>query len=252
MTGRAGPSLISALWLALAGCEREPTPLPASSPSAAPTPEASVSPLPEPTARPSPVASAEPASVPARTFAPQDDCATAPGWPAFHKSLVAAVRARDVTALAALSSADVTLDYGGGNGVEELQKRLADPDRELWQELEQLLPLGCAVEGGLAAMPWVFWNVPDNTDSYSAMLVTGQDVPLRDGPTGKALGNVGWAIVDIDPMSFKPDAKTTPVTLGNGDKGWVETAKLRSLLDYRLIAEPKDGTWQITAFIAGD
>ncbi|KPF93353.1 hypothetical protein IP81_03775 [Novosphingobium sp. AAP83] len=252
MMGRAGPSLIAAFWLTLAGCEREAAPVPAPSSSALPPPEASAVPSPEPSASPTPIASAEPASVSGQTYAPQDDCAAAPGWPTFHKSLVAAIRARDGAALAALSSADVTLDYGGGNGVEELQKRLADPERELWQELEQLLPLGCAVEGGLAAMPWVFWNVPDSTDSYSAMLVTGKDVALRDGPNGKALGNVGWAIVDIDPMAYKPDAKTTPVTLANGDKGWIETARLRSLLDYRLIAEPKDGGWQITAFIAGD
>lgn len=252
MSERGGSALIAAIWLTLAGCEREAAPVPMPSASALPTPDASVAPLPEPLSSPTPIASAEPTSPAGLSYAPQDDCATAPGWSAFRKSLASAVRARDSVALAALASPDVTLDYGGGSGGEELQKRLADPERQLWQELEAILPLGCAVEGGLAAMPWVFWNVPDDIDSYNAMLVNGKDVALRDAPNGKDKGNVGWFIVGIDPMDFKPGAKMTRVTLANGEKGWIETAKLRSLLDYRLIAEPKDDTWQITAFIAGD
>ena len=252
MSRRAGSALIGAFWLTLAGCEREATPVATASSSATPVPEASAAPLPEPVESPSPSPSAEPTGIAGIAFAPQDDCATAPGWPAFRKSLVTAVRARDRAALAALASPDVTLDYGGGSGVGELQKRLAAPDRQLWEELDALLSLGCAVEGGLAAMPWVFWNVPEDADSYTAMIVTGENVPFRDGPKGEELGNAGWFIVNIDPMAYKPDAKTTRVTLDNGDKGWIETAKLRSLLDYRLIAEPKEDGWQITAFIAGD
>lgn len=186
------------------------------------------------------------------TYAPQDECAAKPGWPTFRKALGAAIAARNADALAALASADVTLDYGGGSGTAELKKRLADPTGPLWKELDAILPLGCAVEGGLAAMPWVFWNVPDDIDSYSAMLIVGADTPLTAKPGGKTLGTVGWHIVGIDPLNFDPKAVATRVTLDNGDKGFVETARLRSLLDYRLIAEPKDGAWQITAFIAGD
>jgi hypothetical protein len=252
MIRRAGSPLIAALWLSLAGCERESAPVPVKTASPAPIIEASASPLPEPVESPSPVASAEPVGPAGATYAPRDDCSAAPGWPTFRKSLEQAIRARDATAFASLAAPDITLDYGGGNGVEELQKRLADPERKLWLELDALLPLGCAVEGGLAAMPWVFWNVPDTIDGNSAMLVNATDAALRDSPNGKTKGNVGWFIVGLDTMDYKPDDKMTQVTLDNGDKGWVETAKLRSLLDYRLIAEPKDNGWQITAFIAGD
>lgn len=252
MSGQASSALIAALWLLLAGCEREAAPVPATSASAAPVDEASAAPLPEPISSPSPIASADPAGLTGVRYAPRDDCEAAPGFTTFRKALVSAIRARDGAALATLASPDITLDYGGGSGIEELQKRLADPERQLWSELGAILPLGCAVEGGLAAMPWVFWNVADDVDSYSAMMVTGDDVALLDSPTGKDKGNVGWFIVTIDPMDYNPDAQFTRVRLDNGDKGWVETAKLRSLLDYRLIAEPKDGKWRITAFIAGD
>lgn len=249
-----------AAWLALAGtltlaaCGSEPAPAPSATPAsaAAPTTVADMpSSLPEPTATPLAVASQDSTPPPA-IYAPQDECTAKPGWPAFRKALDTAIASRNADALAALASADIALDYGGGSGTAELKKRLADPDGPLWQELDDILPLGCAVEGGLAAMPWVFWNVPDTIDSYSAMLVVGSDAQLTAKPGGKQQAPVGWRIVGIDPLKFDPKAPATRVTLENGQKGFVQTAALRSLLDYRLIAEPKDGVWKITAFIAGD
>ncbi len=252
MSGRAGPALIAAIWLGLAGCDSDPAPAPAPSarPQAAVAP--STPPSAEPSEGPSAAASAQPPPPVDPTYPPRDDCSSAPGWIAFDKALTAAIRARDATAFAALASPDITLDYGGGSGVEELKKRLAETDRRLWAELDEILPLGCAVEGGLAAIPWVFWNIPEDIDGYSAMLVTGDMVHLLDAPKGEAPANIGWHIVGIDPMDFQPDKPTTKVTLRDGRKGRVPTAKLRSLLDYRLIAEPNADVWRITAFIAGD
>lgn len=254
------PLAAIAALAALAGCGSGDAPAVSSSteasapaaPISAPAPEATDKPESEPVD----LASASPAALHAARYAPRDDCATQPGWSAFRKSLVAATKAHDAQALAKLAAPDIALDYGGGNGPAELVKRLDDPETKLWQELDALLPLGCAVQGGLAAMPWVFWNVPEDIDSYSAMLVLGDDTPLLDKPLdkpgGKPSAQAGWTIVGIDPMDFDSEAKAIRVTTHDGTKGWIETRKLRSLLDYRLIAEPKQGQWQITAFIAGD
>jgi len=246
--------------MALAGCNSEPNPVATEvdvKPSAVATgpadPAPSLAPLPDPAASTSAAALPdEPVALAGVRYAPRDDCSAKPGWAAFRKALTTAVRARDADALAALAAPDIALDYGGGSGSDELKKRLADPERGLWQELSAIMPLGCAVEAGLAAMPWVFWNAPESIDSGTAVLVLGEETPLREKPGGKDISPAGWFIVSIDPMTFDPKAKATRVTLDNGQKGWIETAKLRSLLDYRLIAEPQDGTWRITAFIAGD
>ncbi|MFN3423844.1 MAG: hypothetical protein ACK40C_03975 [Novosphingobium meiothermophilum] len=246
--------------VALAGCDRTPQPpvSPAAKAAAAqasaaapPEPDPAPTPAPKPGISPSPDQAA-PEALAGLTYPPQDECAARPGWPAFRKSLGNAIRARDADSLAALAAPDIMLDYGGGSGIAELKRRLADPAGGLWQELAAILPLGCAVEGGLAAMPWVFWNVPETVDSYHAMLVLGDATPLRQTPGGKVISPVGWFLVGIDPMAFDRTKPETQVTLDNGRKGWIETARLRSLLDYRLIAEPADGTWRITAFIAGD
>ncbi|MGV3513406.1 MAG: hypothetical protein ACO1OX_15505 [Novosphingobium sp.] len=239
---------------ALAGCGSgsQPEASPSASRSAAPRPAPSVEPAGE--AEPGPSEAAPDVPQPRETarFAPQDDCAKQPGWPEFRKSLVAAIKIRDAQGLARLAAPDIALDYGGGSGSAELVRRLDDPETKLWHELDAILPLGCAVQGGLAAMPWVFWNVPEDIDSYSAMLVLDDDTTMLEKPGGRTAAQAGWTIVGINPMDFDTDAKATRVTTHNGQIGWIETGKLRSLLDYRLIAEPKDGTWQITAFIAGD
>lgn len=252
----ASPLTALAACAALAGCGSggEPAAQPSTKasapvpPPAAPAPEATDA----PEAEPSESATASPAPPQATRYAPRDDCAKQPGWPTFRKSLMSAIKARDAQALARLAAPDIALDYGGGSGPAVLIKRLDDPETKLWQELDAILPLGCAVQGGLAAMPWVFWNMPEDIDSYSAMLVLGEDTALLDKAGGKPIASAGWTIVGIDPMDFDTGARTTRITTHDGTKGWIETRKLRSLLDYRLIAEPKDGQWQITAFIAGD
>ena len=255
MTVSVVPHLLAfAAVTVLAGCGSEPQ-ASASSPAhdkAAAKPVETPLPTSEPVPAPSDPAPVASATSDAVSYAPRDDCAKEPGWPAFRNALASAIKSRDAQALAKLAAPDIALDYGGGNGSAELVKRLNDPETKLWHELDAILTLGCAVQGGLAAMPWVFWNVPEDIDSYSAMLVLGDDTPLLDKVGGKPVTMVGWTIVGIDPMDFDTDAKVTRVITHDGRKGWIETRKLRSLLDYRLIAEPKDGQWQITAFIAGD
>lgn len=184
---------------------------------------------------------------------PQNDCSVLPGWSGFRERLEKAVRAKDTNALIALASADIRLDYGGGSGRAELAKRLTDAKRALWQELADILPLGCATDNGLTVMPWYFWKVPEDIDAYTAFITTGPDVPILAGPgsDAKALKNLKWAIVSIE-GPLKPGAPYTKVTATEDTSGYIRTSQLRSLLDYRIIAENRAGEWRITAFIAGD
>lgn len=188
-------------------------------------------------------------------YTPRDECSALPGWPAFSERLRAAVQARDATALAGLAAPDVLLDYGGGSGTGELAKRLTDPKAPLWHELDDALSLGCAIQGGLAVQPWYFWNLPDDIDSASTMVVTGSAVPLRARPsaTAESTMTLNWPMVTIDSVRFDPKARFNVVRTREGKrKGYVETARMRSVLAYRLIAEPSNGDWRITAFVAGD
>lgn len=184
---------------------------------------------------------------------PKDDCAPLAGWTSFRERLEKAVRSKEAEAFAALTSADVRLDYGGGSGRVELLKRLADPKRALWHELEQILPLGCATDNGLAVMPWYFWNVPDEIDPYTTLIAIAADVPLLTRPDDRAeiKSVLNWKLVSIK-GPLDPSDPFTKVTTAADTSGYIRTSQLRSLLDYRLIAENTAGEWRITAFVAGD
>ena len=258
-----GPWACAAGLAMLAACDRaQPPPEPTPSES----PAALVTPLAPPVLPPaSPVPSAAPGETPAplpsvspkplAAYPPLDECTKLPGFPAFREALFAATAKRDGEALVALADPDVHLDFGGGAGRDELRKRLADPKRGLWEEIAALAPLGCAADGTVATLPAIFSRVPDDIDAARTMLVTGTDVPLRrkPSPAAEAVRKLGWALVMLKGEGFDPAARYAEVTTSDGSSGFVATAKLRSVLDYRLIADKSaDGEYRITALIAGD
>ena len=259
---RAGMGLAVLAWLA--ACQRAPDPVaqPAADATASPAtlrppvaaspePLTTASPLPEVSESPSPAAppAAEIASYPPRT-----ECAKLPGFSAFRDKVFAAAKVRDSAALAALADPAIHLDFGGGAGTEELKKRLDDPKSGLWGEIDALAGLGCAADKSVATLPWIFARVPETADPYRTMLVTGAKVPLRGKPSASApaKATLDWALVTLAGTSFDPKAPFSEVAAADGARGFVETAKLRSILDYRLIADRQDGEWTITALIAGD
>lgn len=191
-------------------------------------------------------------------FAPRDECRAIPGAASFLDALASAVKTRDSGALLALAADDVKLDFGGGEGKDELRARLEGKVAgygDLWHELSAVLPLGCAYDGSARTMtlPWYFAQDFGERDAFSTMLVIDPAAKLRARPEvdAKALRTLGWDAVEV-PGSYDPEVKFTEVVLSDGTRGFVRTAALRSLIDYRLIAERKNDGWKIVAFIAGD
>ena len=255
--------LLGVAALALIGaCGRDPAPEapPANNPAQATAlavPVApSASPSPEPSVEPSPTASPSvtPSPVALTAYAPRDECAKAPGFAAFRTQLAAAVTKRDVDAVVALADPKVNLDFGGGAGTDELRKRLVAENSPLWANLSELLTLGCALDGSVTTQPWIFSRVPDSIDAAKTMLVTGTEVPLRakPAPTAAQVRALDWALVALAGDAFDSKAAYAEVIAADSSRGFVATRKLRSVLDYRLIADRQGEDWRITALIAGD
>lgn len=186
-------------------------------------------------------------------FAPRDTCAKVEGADAFRSRLAAAIKARDANALVALAASDIKLDFGGGTGTEELRKRLGDPGRDLWTELDELMALGCSAndQGGIT-IPWYFDQDMGRIDATSGMLVTGVDVPVFSDPDPKSqqVAKISWDVVEI--ATLDPERDYQQVELANKAVGFIATDKLRSLIDYRLMASSRNGNWRITSLVAGD
>lgn len=237
----------------LASCGESPTPSGGPSASSA---------APETPAPASASAEASTASEPAApllkaaSYPPRDECAALPGWAEFRGKLEKAVATHDAEALAALSDPNVQLDFGGGQGLAELKQRLngqSEFDYKLWDQIAALLPLGCGFKKGEAFLPWIYWNAPEIADPYSAMLVLGNDVSVRANasPTSPVVARLNWALVTIA-EGTDPTESIVQVNLPDGRAGYMEGAKLRSLIDYRLIAERGKKGWRIVSIIAGD
>lgn len=185
-------------------------------------------------------------------YAPRNECVEIPGANDFRQQIIEAVQLRDTDALLQLFADDVKLDFGGGAGKAELRKRLGDPALELWRELDALLPLGCAKgEGGGITIPWVFAQ-ETGADPFSTLLVTGEDVSVLPRPVATAtpIGTVSWDLVEV--ANFQPGATFQQITLPDKREGFIATDKLRSLVDYRLLASSRNGVWSVTSFVAGD
>lgn len=248
---------ILALALLLAACGSDPEPTDA--PSAAPVTPAAASPAPtasdpDPTKRAALWLDAQTEPRQEGRYAPRDECGTLPGARAFREKLAAAVIARDADAIAAMASPDVRLGFGGDDGRPRLLQKLKEADGSLMAELEQLLPLGCAsTDGGGLTIPWYFAQNFGDTDSYSAMLVTGADVPVRAGASGDSAvkQRLSWDVVSLQ-GGLKLGAAFQQVRTADGQSGYVATGQLRSLLDYRLLAVRQGEEWKITALLAGD
>lgn len=186
-------------------------------------------------------------------WAPQDTCDKLDGAEVFRRQLAAAVEARDADVLAALAAEDVKLDFGDGAGRAELRRRLTDETTGLWDELDALMALGCSAnEQGGITIPWYFDQNLGETDPYFAMLVMGEDVPVieRPEPAGKRVASLSWDMVEI--ASLDPENPYQQVELADGKVGFIATDKLRSLIDYRLIASSRNGRWRVTSLVAGD
>ncbi|MGX7951968.1 hypothetical protein ACWPM1_05315 [Tsuneonella sp. HG249] len=185
-------------------------------------------------------------------FAPRDECADVPGAAAFRAQLAAAVEARDAAKLIALAAPDVQLDFGGGAGTAELRSRLTEEEGALWSELDALMALGCAAnEAGGITLPWFFDRDFGTRDPMMTMIVTGEDVPAyRSAESGKPAGSLSWDAVELE--GFYPERARQQVKTAEGETLFVATDKLRSVIDYRLIASSRDGKWSFTSLIAGD
>lgn len=188
-------------------------------------------------------------------FAPQEECARLQGSYAFRIALADAVLARDTDRFTALVADDVTLDFGGGAGKAELVRRLNDKAFAMWDRLEALLALGCGSDrADYLVVPSFFIRDIGASDSFKAMVVTGSDVPLLElaEQGAKPVRTLSWELVELV-RSLKPGKPYQLVTASaDGETGYVATSSLRSLLDYRLLAERREGKWKVTALIAGD
>ncbi|TIX51784.1 hypothetical protein [Alteraurantiacibacter aquimixticola] len=200
---------------------------------------------------------------------PRNECGDLQGANAFMAALDAAISLRDTEVVLALAAEDVKLGFGGADGMENLGAALDDPEGRLWEDLAEVMSLGCAENGqGGITLPYYFAQ-DTKLDPYSSMIVTDKDVAVREmgGNDTRQIATVGWEEVELIyedgmPVHFGNDPENpnagwmkvrVPATEDRAEvEGFVPARNLRSVIDYRLLAFSRNGRWRITALLAGD
>ncbi len=263
---------------AKAPAPRTPAPVAPAPKVLAPTPTASA-PMPDVIRRLALQAQAEPAQpYQPQSVAIRDEIAPGSEFDRFRARLRLAVRDRDADFLRQVADEHINLSFGAGM---TLEKRLAEPNAALWQELERAIGGDCAPDG--QAPNGDYWACPTSfvtdayhpdIDPYMTVYVDGTDVAVRQLPSSDSpvLTRVSNSILqsatlpwnaslseaeDAELNAWYQASETAQgwkfVSLPDGRKGFVSSRYAYSSLGYRAIFQQDEaGGWEMTAFVAGD
>ena len=202
-------------------------------------------------------------------YAPRNDCSKLAGANEFIRLLRTAIATRDTDVMVALAANDVKLGFGGVDGADNLRKSL-DAGPGLWEQLDRATSMGCAVdEQGGIAMPW-YWSQQIDGDPFETMIATGDDVIVHSGPNESSprVATLNWDAVDrVEPAASprnsagkeEGDDAWVRIRLRSDEsdptqakEGFVRASQVRSVVDYRLLANRRNDRWRVLALLAGD
>jgi hypothetical protein len=192
------------------------------------------------------------ATLPTR-LPPVDTCTKDPAFVAFRGKLTDAVKRRDLNALMTLMSEKMQTGFGDRTGRGEFRRYSEANEAEraaMWSEFDDALRLGCAPKGNSQSFPSMFGQ-SGKLDAFS-VLVARSGARLRASPSldGRIVRRLDWHVLNVE--SGWAGGEWVPVHLPHGPRGFVHRTATRSIIDYRIVTQLKDGRWQIVAFIAGD
>ena len=192
----------------------------------------------------------------ARTLPARDECTSLSGFTQFRARLEAAVARRDTAFLLSIVDPKITFNFGGGSGQAAFAWEWKLKGREpspIWQELAQMLLLGCASDEGTASMPYLFSRFPDDLDAFEGgVVVVKPGARLWTRPNARPTLTIPlWTVIEQSEVPGERES-WRKVTLPGGRSGFARNADVRSPIDYRVIFERRKGRWVMTSFIAGD
>ena len=193
---------------------------------------------------------------------PVDQCRGDPEFDRFRRRLERAVASRDNQKLNPLMAPDVRLSFGGVIWFPKFKNfEQSGPGGDgmwhnaLWDQMAKVLRLGCGtVRSGSAieyrAWPAMYVNGEGLEASETWVSLPGA-ILWRDSDRHARIAQrlPAWTVLHELGQGYSSDMK---VRTPKGRVGFVPRERMRGLLDYRLIAQRRDGRWLVTAFVAGD
>lgn len=201
-----------------------------------------------------------------RKVYPVDEAAKDRSFKTFRDQLMAAARKKDKEYILSILDPKIELSFGGHSGVKDFKEmwKIDSPNSKFWNELITILQMGGSfksVDGKTEFLaPYITSQWPDDPslDVFEYVAVIGTNVRLRatPGTSGKVLESLSYDIVKLvqtqPPTVQKDGLKWFKVKTGTGTEGYVATKYVRSPIDYRAYFKKINGSWRMSAFIAGD
>jgi hypothetical protein len=200
-------------------------------------------------------------AAPAR-LPPIEQCGGDAAFDRFRRQLETAVARRDLHRINALMAPDIHLSFGSAVWAPKFRlHERSQPgggglwQNSLWDELAKVLRLGCGTARSGGVIQYRAWPAMFVTgaqlDGYETWVsLPGATQRRQPDPNAPILQRLpAWTVLHELQEAVSPYMK---VSTPKGRTGFVERDQLRSLIDYRLIAERRRGRWLITAFVAGD
>ncbi len=184
-----------------------------------------------------------------------DEAALDSAFYEFRERLIQAVIERDTSYVLSVFHPEVKLDFGGGYGIEELRRRLSDPDwyTDLWTALHSVLSLGGTFSGSTHFIaPYVYSMWPNEYDAFNYLAITEDDVPVYKKPdtTACIVTHLSYTIVEYDYSWY--NNVWVKIYVPPDKTGYVKRTVTRGPIDYRVFFVKTDSEWKITIFLAGD
>ena len=171
----------------------------------------------------------------------------------------AAIARRDGAWLLSIAAPDIEYSFGDSPGKAGFARvwGLARPaTSRIWHELGEALRLGCdrAPDGELWAPSLsLARDDMDEGEGPPTLLAVGPNALLHAAPSDSSpvVRRLDW---DVLTPRGEDDGESMwiEVALGEGQRGYVRRALVRSQSDYRAVFGRVRGRWRMTAFVAGD
>lgn len=204
-----------------------------------------------------------------RYVKPVDEAGRDPSFAAFRTKLIAAAERRDSAYILQVVDPKIELSFGGDHGIADFNRiwRINAKDSKFWGEFLPVIKNGGlwirnkGKRTGTFFAPYSFNGFPEDLDAFEYAVIFGNNVNLRKtaSPDGEIVGRLSYNVVKPHYPNFESDTAREGrssdwikvETLG-GMTGYVNSAFVRSPIDYRAGFEKKRGVWKLVTFIAGD
>lgn len=192
---------------------------------------------------------------------PADETANDLSFMEFKLNLLKAIKAKDTDFILAMITPETKLSFGEDHGREGLERLWGLPSNKnsgFWNVMEHILKLGCVQTKGPNGVwfyaPYTYTNFKGE-DSFSALIVTGHDVNLRQkpDPNSRILEKLDYDTVLIaNPQKYSVYQSWPKVISPSGRCGYVSRKYLISPVDYRAGFTKVNDQWKMLFFVNGD